>query len=91
MHFAFRVRFSIQMNAREAMHMLELRTQRGGHDGYRRICAEMHRLIDEEAGHTALAAAMKFVDHADYGLERLESERRAAARRAAAGVAEPQT
>ncbi len=88
--FAFRVRFSMQMTAREAMHMLELRTQRGGHDGYRRVCAEMHRLIAEQAGHSAIAAAMRFVDHADYGLERLESERRAAARRAAAGIPEPE-
>jgi thymidylate synthase ThyX len=87
--FAFRVRFSMQMTAREAMHMLELRTQRGGHHGYRRVCAEMHRLIAEKAGHHTIAAAMRFVDHADYGLERLESERRAAARRAAAGIAEP--
>ncbi len=88
--FAFRVRFSMQMTTREAMHMFELRTQRGGHDAYRRVCREMHRLIAEKAGHSAIAAAMRFVDHSDYGLERLDSERRAAARRAAAGVAEPE-
>ena len=64
--------------------MLELRTQAGGHPGYRRVCAEMHRLIAEQAGHRRLAAAMCFVDHEEHGLERLESERRAAARRAAA-------
>jgi len=64
--------------------MLELRTQPGGHPGYRRVCAEMHRLIGEQAGHRRLAAAMCFVDRQEHALTRLESERRAAARRAAA-------
>jgi hypothetical protein len=82
--FAYRIRFCVQLNARAAFHMLELRTQPGGHPGYRRVCHEMHRLIDEQAGHHRLAAAMTFVDHGESGLERLQSERRAAARRAAA-------
>ena len=82
--FAYRIRFCVQLNARAAFHMLELRTQPGGHPGYRRVCAEMHRLIRDQAGHHRLAAAMSFVDHGEHGLERLESERRAAARRAAA-------
>jgi hypothetical protein len=42
----------------------------------------MHRLIDEQAGHHAIAAAMRHVDHGSYALERLESERAAEARRA---------
>jgi len=79
--FAYRIRFCVQLNAREAFHLLELRTQAGGHPGYRRVCAEMHRLIGDQAGHGALAAAMCFVDAGDHGLERLESERRAEARR----------
>lgn len=82
--FAHRIRFCVQLNAREAFHLLELRTQAGGHAGYRRVCAEMHRLIAEQAGHRRLAEAMCFVDPGDHGLERLASERRAAARRAAA-------
>ena len=86
---AFRVRFFMQMNAREAFHLLELRTAEGGHAGYRRVCQEMHRLIGEEAGHHLIAAAMTYVDHKRYGLGRLGSERRAAAKRAAAGVADP--
>ncbi len=86
---AFRVRFFMQLNAREAFHLLELRTAEGGHAGYRRVCQEMHRLIGEEAGHHLIADAMQYVDHTTYGLGRLESERRAAARRAAAGVADP--
>jgi thymidylate synthase ThyX len=80
---AYRVRFAMQMNAREAMHMLELRTAPQGHPSYRRVCQEMHRLIAEQAGHRAIAAAMSHVDDASYGLERLEAERAAAARRAA--------
>ena len=78
---AYRIRFCVQLNAREAFHLLELRTQEGGHPGYRRVCAEMHRLIGEQAGHRAIAAAMCFVDAGEHGLERLEAERRAAERR----------
>jgi len=84
--FAYRVRFYFQLNAREAFHLLELRTQRGGDPAYRRICQEMHRLIRDQAGHRILADAMQFVDHADYGLGRLDAERRSAEKRAAAGV-----
>ena len=87
---AYRIRFFMHLNAREAFHLLELRTGEGGHPGYRRICQEMHRLIGEVAGHTRIAGAMRFVDHADYGLGRLGTERRAEAKRAAAGVAEPE-
>jgi Thymidylate synthase complementing protein len=80
---AYRVRFAMQLNAREAMHMLELRTGPQGHPAYRRVCQEMHRLIAEEAGHRALAAAMRHVDHTTYELERLAAEREAERRRAA--------
>ena len=86
---AYRIRFFMQMNAREALHLLELRTAEGGHPGYRRVCQEMHRLIREEAGHARIADAMRFVNHETFGLGRLGSERRAAARRAAAGIADP--
>ncbi|MCI0634186.1 MAG: FAD-dependent thymidylate synthase [Actinobacteria bacterium] len=80
---AYRVRFVMQMNAREAMHVLELRTSPQGHPAYRQVCQEMHRLIAEEAGHRALAAAMSHVDHTTYELERLTSERAAEERRTA--------
>ncbi|MGE0307205.1 MAG: FAD-dependent thymidylate synthase [Acidimicrobiia bacterium] len=78
---AYRVRYVMQMNAREAMHLLELRTTPAGHPSYRRVCQEMHRLIAEQAGHRAIAEAMSMVDHSEADLERLESERRAEARR----------
>lgn len=78
------VRYSVQMNAREAMHMLELRTTPAGHPEYRKVCQKMHDLIADQAGHGSVAAMMGFVDHGDYeenGLGRLGAERRAEARR----------
>jgi len=78
---AYRVRFYMDMNAREAMHVIELRTTPQGHPSYRRVCQAMHRLIAERAGHRAIAAAMTFADHSAVELERLESERAAERRR----------
>ena len=72
---AYRVRFYMDMNAREAMHVIELRTAPQGHPAYRRICQLMHRAIAEVAGHTAIADAMRFADHSTVELERLQSER----------------
>jgi thymidylate synthase ThyX len=72
---AYRVRFYMDMNAREAMHVIELRTAPQGHPAYRRICQAMHRAIAETAGHRAIADAMKFADHSEVELERLQAER----------------
>ena len=72
---AYRVRFYMEMNAREAMHLIELRTAPQGHPAYRRVCQRMHRLIAERAGHHAVAGAMLFADHSEVELERLGSER----------------
>jgi thymidylate synthase ThyX len=74
---AFRIRYVMQMNAREAMHLIELRSGPQGHPSYRRVAHEMARLIREEAGHGAIADAMTFVDFSDTDLERLEAERAA--------------
>jgi thymidylate synthase ThyX len=89
--FANRVRFYMNMNAREAFHMLELRTQQGGHPDYRAVCQEMHTLIRDVAGHARIAGAMTYIDHNDYDLARLETERRAAGKRAAMGIEDPST
>jgi thymidylate synthase ThyX len=86
---AYRIRFYMELNAREAMHVLELRTAPQGHPAYRRVCQAMHRLIAEQAGHRGLAAAMRFVDHSAVELERLEAERRTDARRRALSEAGP--
>jgi thymidylate synthase ThyX len=78
---AHRIRYVMQCNAREAMHLIELRSGAQGHPAYRRVAQQMHRAIAEQAGHRAVAEAMSFVDHGSTDLERLESERRAEQRR----------
>jgi thymidylate synthase ThyX len=78
---AHRIRYAMQLNAREAMHLVELRSGTQGHPAYRRVAQQMHRAIAEVAGHRALAETMRFVDHGATDLERLESERRAERRR----------
>ncbi len=78
---AYRMRYVMQFNAREAIHMLELRSSPQGHPSYRRVALEMYRLIAEQAGHHAIAGAMNHMTTEAPELERLESERRAEARR----------
>ena len=85
---AFRVRFVMDMNAREALHLIELRSSPQGHPAYRRVAWRMHDLIRDAAGHRAIADAMTFVDRSDVDLERLEAERRSEARRTANRSAE---
>ncbi len=72
---AYRVRFYMEMNAREAMHVIELRSAPQGHPAYRRVCQQMHTLIADQAGHRAIADAMRFTDHSEVELERLSAER----------------
>ena len=71
----------MQMNAREAMHLIDLRSGPQGHESYRWVAHEMYRLIAERAGHRLLAEAMSHVDFGTEDLERLEGERRAEGRR----------
>ncbi|MGB1727762.1 MAG: FAD-dependent thymidylate synthase, partial [Ilumatobacteraceae bacterium] len=82
---AYRLRYSMQFNAREALHMLELRSSPQGHPSYRRVVLEMHRLIADQAGHHAIAGAMSHMTTEAPELERLESERRSEARRLSDG------
>jgi thymidylate synthase ThyX len=72
--FAYKIRWYIKMNLREALHMCELRTMPQGHPDYRFICQEMWRKIQEI--HPALAEAGKFIDWRKYRLGRLQSEMR---------------
>ena len=81
MSMAYRIRFYLHMNAREAMHVIELRTAPQGHPAYRRVCQTMHRLIADQAGHKAIAETMTFADHSYVELERLEAERATERRR----------
>jgi len=78
---AYRIRYSMQFNAREAMHLIELRSGPQGHPSYRRVAQGMHTALAEVAGHRAIAEAMSHVDHDASDLERLEAERRAEQRR----------
>ncbi len=79
---AYRIRFVMQMNAREAMHLIELRTTEQGHPTYRKIAQEMHRLIKEKSGHNCVAEMMNFVDYSpEPPLERLNAEIRAEKKR----------
>lgn len=77
---AYRVRYYMDMNARAAMHVLELRSAPAGHAAYRRVAQAMHRHI--ERVHPALGATMSYVNHEAVDLERLEQERASARRRA---------
>ena len=81
---AYRVRYVMQMNAREAMHLVELRS---GDAGPSRVPASSRRTCTGSSPSTPgtglIAEAMTFVDHRSYDLERLGSEKRAEARRSA--------
>jgi thymidylate synthase ThyX len=79
--FAFNVRFVMEMNPRQAFHLIELRSQAAGHPAYRMVAQQMHEAIRDVAGHRLIADAMTFVDYSDTDLERLEGERKAEARR----------
>lgn len=85
--FAYRVRYGMQLNARAAMQMLELRSTPQGHPQYRAIVQAMHRQIADVAGHRTVAEAMTYVDHGASELERLEAERAAERRREARAAA----
>lgn len=78
---AYRIRYVMELNAREALHLIELRSSPQGHPSYRRVAQEMHRLIAEQAGHRRVASIMRFADHDQGGLGRLEAEQRTLERR----------
>jgi thymidylate synthase ThyX len=79
---AYRIRYVLDLNAREAMHLIELRSGREGHPTYRAIAQAMHERI--AAIHPAVAAAMSHVDTSqEPRLERMLSEIRTQRRRAA--------
>jgi thymidylate synthase ThyX len=78
----FRIRYVLDMNAREAMHVCELRSGREGHPTYRAVAQAMHERIS--AVHPAVGAAMRHVDSSsEPRLERIMSEIRTHRKRAA--------
>ena len=79
----YRIRYVLDLNAREAMHLIELRSGREGHPSYRAVAHELHRQI--ATIHPAVAAAMTHVDTStEPRLERILSEMRQQAKAAAA-------
>jgi thymidylate synthase ThyX len=72
---AYRIRYVLELDAREALHLIELRSGREGHPSYRGVAHELRRAIAEV--HPNVAAAMSFVDDStEERLERLLSEMR---------------
>ena len=79
----YRIRYVLDMNAREAMHLVELRSGREGHPTYRAVAHALHTEIGRV--HPAVAAAMTHVDaDTEPRLELILSEIRTHARREAA-------
>ncbi|MEA2366576.1 MAG: hypothetical protein QOI32_2088 [Thermoleophilaceae bacterium] len=77
----YRIRYILDMNAREAMHLIELRSGREGHPAYRAVAHALHAEIARV--HPSVAAAMTFVDRdTEPRLERILSEIRAHAKQA---------
>jgi thymidylate synthase ThyX len=78
---AYRIRYVLELDAREALHLIELRSGREGHPSYRAVALQMRDEI--AAVHPSVAAAMRFVDDStEPRLERLLAEMRNETRRA---------
>ena len=79
----YRIRYVLDLNAREAMHLIELRSGREGHPAYRAVAQAMYERI--AAVHPAIASAMTHVDSSrEPRLERIMSEIRTHRKRLAA-------
>ncbi len=84
---AYRIRYTLDLNAREAMHLIELRSGREGHPTYRAVAQAMHERI--AAVHPGVAAAMTHVDTSvEPRLERIMSEIRTHRKQVGAGHSE---
>jgi thymidylate synthase ThyX len=79
----YRIRYVLDLNAREAMQLIELRSGREGHPTYRAVAHAMHDAI--AAVHPAVAGAMVHIDRSsEPRLERMLSEIRTHRKRLAA-------
>ncbi|MEM4329910.1 MAG: FAD-dependent thymidylate synthase [Candidatus Bilamarchaeaceae archaeon] len=70
---AYRIRWMITMNLREAYHLCEIRSTQHGHRDYRKVAQEIYKKIKET--HPLLAEGM-MVDMNEYEFERLEAEKK---------------
>ena len=69
-----KMRWKVTFNAREAFHLIELRTSPQGHPGYRKLAQQMFEKIAEV--HPLLAEGMKFVNQGENEeLTRLAAEK----------------
>ena len=83
----YRIRYVLDLNAREAMHLIELRSGREGHPTYRAVAQAMYERI--AAVHPAIARAMTHVDSSrEPRLERILGEIRTHRKRLAAAAGE---
>jgi thymidylate synthase ThyX len=81
----YRIRYVLELNAREAMHLIELRSGREGHPTYRAVAHELHRLIGEV--HPLVAGMMTYLDEStEPRLERILAELRTERRRGPGGL-----
>ena len=85
----YRIRYVLDLNAREAMQLIELRSGREGHPTYRAVAQAMHESIENV--HPAVANAMVHLDTTDEPrLERMLSEIRTHKKKlAGAGTSSP--
>ena len=70
---AYKLRWQMVMNLREAYYFCELRSTMQGHRDYRLVAQDVYRKIKEV--HPLLVEGMKFVDLNEYEFERLEAEK----------------
>ncbi len=74
-------RWSLGINDRALMHMIELRTQPAGHPSYRKLCQQLHKAVCARSAWRG--AAMKFTDYGDYFWTRADQEARQRVKEAA--------
>lgn len=72
--FGYKIRWYIKMNLREVCHLTELRSMQQGHPDYRRVAQQIYLKVKE--AHPSLAECIKFVDMKEYGMERIEAEKK---------------
>jgi thymidylate synthase ThyX len=81
---AYRIRYVLDLNAREALHLIELRSGREGHPAYRAVALEMLEQVAQL--HPTVAEVMRFADReTEPRLERLQGELRRHRKLEAAG------
>lgn len=71
---AYKIRWNLKLNAREAIHMCELRSMQQGHIDYRLVAQQMFSEINKV--HPLIGKHFNFMDMKSYEFERIESEKK---------------